>query len=36
MNVPDNYDMWLMHEAEEERRAKREADEESEDEYETE
>lgn len=36
MNVPDNYDMWLIHEAEIERRAKREKEEESEDTDETE
>lgn len=36
MNVPDNYDIWLMHEAETERRAKREAEKESEDVDETE
>lgn len=36
MNVPDNYDMWLIHEAETERRAKRETEKESEDTDETE
>lgn len=34
MNVPDNYDMWLIHEAELERRAK--SEDESEDTDETE
>ena len=36
MNVLDNYDMWLIHEAETERRAKRETEKESEDTDETE
>ena len=36
MNVPDNYDMWLIHEAETECRTKHEAEKESEDTDETE
>ena len=36
MNVPDNYDMWLIHEAEIEHKVRREAREESEDTDETE